>query len=269
MPVAVEIDVAAPSFIEVPDHRLHAIACALAQEDGDDHTAPSKPWSVWPFRDVRSAGLPPGTVRLRLRLNWLDDQRLPAGLGKALPASLRLGKYRCRVARRSYEISTYRSLARGPGLERARLEFHRPVFFRHNGRTGDRIGANLIVGSLARRWNRFSPVDEHLADDVVRALKAVTFIDSVDLRAADVAFAGRSQAWGAVGEVTLGLPSDHALSGAFGTLMRASEFLGVGAGTTSGYGVVMLGQKDLRSRSAERAGGTSIASGQEVGRRSN
>lgn len=240
MPTAVEIDVLAPAFVEIPEQRVHAIACALTEGPGVDHTAQDKPWTVWPFREVETQQVPSGSVSLRLRINWLTDDAPPAALAYAMPDRLQIGKYECQIVGRNYGIAPYPRLATGPGSRRALLDFLRPCVFSRRGRGYPFPDPLLVIGSLARRWNMFSPAELSIPEPLVHALAGALTVEGFDGHTEPVGQAGDSRRVGFVGQVALGLggPQAAVLEAPFATLLRASPFLGVGSGTTRGLGAL-------------------------------
>lgn len=249
MPTSVEIDVLAPRFIEIPEHRLHAIACDLvegwSEGNGSDlHHSQDKPWTVWPFREASKPPVPAGSVMLRLRLNWLEDFAPPDRLTHGMPSGLMLGKYHCDVVDRTYRLAEYRRLWRGPRSRTARLLFHRPTYFRRSGTDALDPDTFLVLNSLAKKWNAYCPPDLRLDPDEVRTLQDVSALVMVDGAIERVNERGRGVRAGFVGEAVIETQGNPAV---FSALMRAAEFLGMGAGTTRGYGVVeaqLLGTGD-------------------------
>lgn len=240
MPTSVEIDIIAPRFIEIPEHRLHAIACDLveghlAEETSKRHRSQDKPWTVWPFRELSLPGIPEGSVALRLRVNWASDSAPPDRLTHAMPSRLRLGSYQCQVLNKTYRLREYSRLLGGPRASAARLLFHRPTYFRRNGTDAVRLDPFLIFNSLARKWNNHCPSDLLLDWEDVKALQGASTLVILDGDVERVRERGRGVREGFVGVATM---EATAQEGLFSSLMGAVEFLGVGAGTTRGYGVV-------------------------------
>jgi CRISPR/Cas system endoribonuclease Cas6 (RAMP superfamily) len=93
----------------------------------------------------------------------------------------------------------------------------------------------LILNSLARRWNNHCPSDLLLDWEDVKTLQGASTLVILDGDVERVRERGRGVREGFVGVATM---ETTAQEGLFSSLMRAVEFLGVGAGTTRGYGVV-------------------------------
>jgi CRISPR-associated endoribonuclease Cas6 len=236
VPTSIEIDVLAPDFVEVPPNRLHALACDLAEgrRREVDHRAQDKPWTVWPLRQVPGSA-PKGSVMLRLRLNWLQDEAPPARLTHRLPATVSLGKYECRVLRKSYELSEYERLATGPVTGAARLAFLRPTYFRRDGVDVAEPDPALLLRSALRRWNLYAPAELAVAERDIRAVIDSSVLTVVEEAWEDVLERGRYRRVGFVGEALLEVEDAWPV---FTRVMRALPYFGAGAGTTRGLGVV-------------------------------
>lgn len=240
MPTSVEIDVLAPRFIEIPEHRLHAIACNLVEGSSSErhsgrHRSQDKPWTVWPFRVVELPGVPGGSVALRLRVNWLPDTPPPDRLTHSMPSTLQLGSYRCRVMGKAYRLAEYGRLIHSPLATVSALAYHRPTYFRRNGTDVIDPDPYLLFNSLARKWNIHCPKALRLDPEDVQELQDAATLMVVEGAVQRVVERGRGVHEGFVGEVVV---QTTAQQRAFSALLTAAEFLGVGAGTTRGYGVV-------------------------------
>jgi CRISPR-associated endoribonuclease Cas6 len=236
VPTSIEIDMLAPDFVEVPPNRLHALACDLVEGRGAgvDHRAQDKPWTVWPLREVPAA-TPAGSVRLRLRLNWLLDDAPPERLTHGLPMTVSLGKYECRVLDKNYRLCEYERMAAGPVTGAARLAFLRPTYFRRDGVDVVDPDPSMLLRSALRRWNLYTPPSLVVPESAIRAVIDSSLLTVVREGRAEVVERGRSRRWGFTGEALLEVSDAWP---AFTWAMRALPFFGVGAGTTRGLGVV-------------------------------
>lgn len=252
MPMVVDVTLLAEPSLRPTPHQLHGLACTLLEGEGADHTGQDKPWTVWPLRVATPATVPDqgrsttgkrnhgsASVELVLRLTWLTDGTPPL-LDRPLPDRLRLGsRFATAVAARTHQTS-YALLADVPPARRAELTFHRPTYFSRSGRNLPLPDPLLVVRSLARRWSQFCPDDLVVPDaDAAELRRSVMLTDaSVHTERVDRGPTGTRS--GFVGQATLTLPRSCPDRTArwFGALCAAAEYLGVGADTPSGFGVV-------------------------------
>ena len=232
---------AEPSLRPTP-HQLHGLACTLLEGDGADHTGQNKPWTVWPLRAAPASTVrsrEPGREPLVLRMTWLPDDDPPLVAG-ALPDQVRLGSRFATVLDARTRQASYAQLMDAPPARRAELTFHRPTYFSRSGRNLPLPDPVLVVASLARRWNEFCPGDLRLPEGEVTQLRRAVMLADFSGHTERVDRDPTATRSGFVGEATLTLPRScsDGVARRFAALCTAAEHLGVGAGTTSGFGVV-------------------------------
>lgn len=229
---------AEPSMRPTP-HQLHGLACSLLEGEGADHTGQDKPWTVWPLRAAGVGDKGTASVALLLRLTWLPDDDPPL-LAHPLPDRVRLGSRTAAVVDAHASRTTFSQLADVPPARRAELTFHRPTYFSRSGRNLPLPDPVLVVASLARRWNRHCPSGIAVPPDDQAAIRRAVMLTDVAGHSERVDRDPTATRSGFVGEATLTLPRSSPDTAArwFAALCSAAETLGVGAGTTSGFGVV-------------------------------
>ena len=128
-------------------------------------------------------------------------------------------------------------LASGNPANRVTLRFDSPTSFKSGGMQVPIPTPDLVFGSLADRWNRFSPVP--LSDEMREFSRTCVAISRYDLRSAPMPHKGGSFRVGGVGEVTYtALAGDRYWHGAMQMLADFAKFSGVGVQTTNGMGQV-------------------------------
>jgi CRISPR-associated endoribonuclease Cas6 len=246
VPTVTEVTLLAEPSLRPTPHQLHGLACTLLEGVGADHNGQDKPWTVWPLRaagpttsDPAAPLLSAPSVPLVLRLTWLPDDQPPPVSG-LLPDQVRLGSRFATVASSNTIQTTFGQLADVPPARRAEMVFHRPTYFSRSGRNLPLPDPVLVVASLARRWNRFCPQELAIPDADVGVLRRTVMLADVAGHSERVDRDPTAIRSGFVGEATLTLPRSCPTSAArwFAALCSAAEFCGVGAGTTSGFGVV-------------------------------
>lgn len=237
MPTAIDLDLRARSKVSALPDRLHGMACALFEGSGADHTAEDKPFTVWPLRKDD-----PDDDRWLLRLNWLPDDPPPQGL--PAPRHLRLGSTVLAVRQRHIHQCTYAEMAAGPPTGRAMLSFCTPTYFSRNGRSYPLPDPVLVYQSLYQRWNQRAPVPCRISEDMWAALRSEVIVGRVDIHTQAIPAAHRMAREGFVGDAVFSVRTEEvAVRVTFAALTRAATFLGVGAQTTRGFGVVTSDQQ--------------------------
>jgi CRISPR-associated endoribonuclease Cas6 len=216
----------------IPGHtpdQLHGLACALLEGDGVDHDSGIKPFTVWPLRQD-----PDGQV-LRLTLLGNDDQS-----GRPIPDRMRLGSQVFEVRQRRDLFVPFASLVGGPLIRQARLSFETPTYFSRNGRDLPLPDPVLVFRSLLNKWNLHAPDHLDIGEAIARDLLDRVVVLDADVHTLSTEAAHRARRTGFVGTVgfSVGSCSDE-IAGAFTALVRAAEYLGVGAQTTRGFGVTI------------------------------
>lgn len=231
---------------------LHALVLLL---DG-----PSRPSARhaqgWLYRQLRAAhpelhdpsGPKPFTVGVGgaaapwLRFTFLDGTLFAAlepALGALPGQTLRLGaaEYPVREVLRNGHPwageSSYADLLAAPHLADAPLEFASPTFFRRQGSNYPLPEPKLVFGSLAERWNAFSPIP--LPDDTFLSLTERLTLRHYRLQSRSAAAISRTV--GCLGRATYHLPRATPEEARWLTALAHSAFYaGVGAKTTLGFG---------------------------------
>ncbi|MFV2194982.1 CRISPR system precrRNA processing endoribonuclease RAMP protein Cas6 [Nocardiopsis sp. LOL_012] len=218
-----------PSGPVRPAH-LHALACTLLEEPGDDHTAQVKPFTAALAGD-------------RLLLSWLDDPTEPE-LPSRPDTSARLGGRTHRLQPGDRNTAPYARLAAAPPSVKVRVEFVTPAYISRAGRQLPLPEPELLLAGLARRWDVYSP--RPLPSKAVTELLGAVHLARHDIRTAAVG-AGSGQRVGFVGRAVFGLPprTSHAAQRAFAALWSFAAFAGAGAQTTHGLGHVRVHVYDL------------------------
>jgi CRISPR-associated endoribonuclease Cas6 len=232
---------AEPSLRPTP-HQLHGLACSLLEGPDADHTGQNKPWTVWPLRAARPSTVHspvPERKSLVLRMTWLPDNDLPA-VARTLPDQVRLGSRFATVTGARTRQTTFDELADAAPARRAELTFHRPTYFSRSGRNLPLPDPVLVVASLTRRWNEFCPVALAVPEADAARLRRSVMLADVAGHTERVDRDPTVTRSGFVGEATLTLPRScpDRVAQWLAALGTAAEHLGVGAGTTSGFGVV-------------------------------
>lgn len=217
------------ALLPTPD-QLHGAACALFEQEHGDHAAQDKPFTA-------AVGRAPHATMLRL--TWLSDVSPPA---LTCVPTVRLGGATARVADLHVTTVTYEALhATSPGRT-ASLSFRSPLMFRRDGRVVPLPDPVLILQSLGRRWNQFAPAELAVTPDVLADLRRQVHLRSFEGRTETALHVHGTATTGFVGDATLGLPATVAQSSAhaLAVLCAAAPFLGCGASTTRGFGLVAV-----------------------------
>lgn len=215
-------------LLPTPD-QLHGAACALLEQGAGLHTAQDKPFTA-AVGQAQHASV--------LRLTWLSDGGAPA---MAQVPSVRLGRTTARVSDLHVTSVTYEELHASPATRAVALSFRSPLMFRRDGRVVPLPDPVLIVQSLSRRWNRFAPPHVALPPEVLAELRQQIHLRRFEGRTETALHVHGTAATGFVGEAVLGLPANTSESAAcaLSTLSTAAPFLGCGASTTRGFGLVV------------------------------
>lgn len=239
MPTAIDLTIRAGRETGPTITQVHGLACSLLEGPNADHQAQTKPWTAWPPRSEGKPHAGGSPAQLILRLNWLDD-RTPPALAAELPDRVRLGGSWFPVAGVRFTRCSYEDLASGPPFRSARLDCHRPTYFSRNGRDLPMPDPVLVVRSLGQRWNAFAPGPLVIDTASLGALESSAVLTEMDGCTESVSEQGRALRTGFVGHCTIGLLSHSPQASVyhFSALIRAAEYLGIGAGTTRGFGVV-------------------------------
>lgn len=211
------------------------------------HALPDhKPFTVSPLRRGAAEGAP-ATTRRRLRVTTLTTEA-GAALLQGIEALCRDGglavlgetTYALDLAaglvRSSQEVD-YSTLGAAPALSTVELLATSPTAFKAGPRNVPLPLPEPLLKSLVVKWNAFSDtgaVDEAAAS----ALLGSVVLARHEIRTARLCLADRSEV-GFVGRIRLQLHDrDPDLQRLFATLMRFSEFAGIGARCTLGMGQV-------------------------------
>ncbi|WP_081620580.1 CRISPR system precrRNA processing endoribonuclease RAMP protein Cas6 [Nocardiopsis potens] len=229
---------------DVAPVHLHALACALVESPGSDHTAQTKPFAAALSPSPASSPLAPASSAAArapdrvLVVGWLDDAGEP-DLAARLGSPVRLVSRPLRLAPAARRAVPYAELAAAPPAVKARVEFATPAYVNRGGRQFPLPDPELLLGGLARRWAAFSPCPLP-----VRAVDEA--MGSVHLARHDIATrtagTGRHRRTGFTGAAVFGLPSSASPEArrAFAALWSFGEFAGVGAQTTHGLGHIRV-----------------------------
>ena len=215
------------ALLPTPD-QVHGAACTLMEQGEGQHTAQDKPFTAAVGRAQRASVL---------RLTWLSDAQQP---GLTQVPTVRLGATTARVADLLVTSVTYETLHATAATRTAALSFRSPLMFRRDGRVVPLPDPVLIVQSLGRRWNQFAPSHVALPPEVLTELRQQIHLRRFEGRTETALHVHGTAATGFVGDAVLGLPATasgsvaHALS----VLGAAAPFLGCGASTTRGFGLV-------------------------------
>jgi hypothetical protein len=236
MPAIIEMRLRPEGSVHPDTRRLHGLACTLFERNDAAHNGQHKPFAVWPLRQD-----PAGQEKWTLRAAWLPD--LPA-TGLLIPPLLRWGPVLCAVAESRQRSVSHAELATGPAEPIARLDFHSPVYFSHNGADVITPEPRLILGSYRRRWNASLPAGDPRAidDDTGRLVHQVVHLSAFDLRTARMDSGHGHERTGFTGTATLRVAPDapDTVRCVFSALMRFAEFGGTGAQTTHGFGATTV-----------------------------
>lgn len=228
MPAEILLRLEHPGALHATPDQVHGAACALMEQGEGQHTAQDKPFTAAVGRAQRA------TV---LRLTWLSDGARPR---LTQVSSVRLGATTARVADLHVTTVTYEALHATPTTRTAALSFRSPLMFRRDGRVVPLPDPALIVQSLGRRWNQFAPAHVVVPTEVLAALRQQVHLRRFVGGTETALHVHGTAATGFVGDAVLGLPATasesaaHALS----VLGAAAPFLGCGASTTRGFGLV-------------------------------
>ena len=232
MPTAIDLVLDRCVPRHTPD-QLHGLACAVLEGEGAEHTAGVKDFTVWPLREE-----PAGQI---LRITLLPDEDCR---GRPIRTPLRLGSHYFDVRRRIDTHITFAELSQSRRHSTSSLTFETPTYFSRNGRDLPLPDPVLVYGGLARRWNQYAPAELQISESARRALLDGVVICDVDIQAVSSEAAHRSRRTGFIGRVEFGLiKSGHQVAPLFSALSRAAQYLGVGAQTTRGFGVVIAGDR--------------------------
>lgn len=236
VPTALELVLASERPVHETADRLHGLACALLEGEGADHTAGAKPFTVWPLRSTAPgrSGLP---AQLLLRLNWLPDTPVPANHQRR--PELRLGGTTLQILRRHERAVPYAALAAAPASSRVVLRFHTATYFSRNGRDFPLPDPILVFQSLARRWNAHCPEPLRIEAELTDRLLSELVVSAAQVETTAHAAAHRQERVGFVGQVEFALLRGTGDTRAtLAALAASAPYLGVGAQTTRGFGVV-------------------------------
>lgn len=238
MPTAIDFDLGTGFHAGSPD-QWHGLACSLLATHNDG-SGPSK-MAVWPTRVDPVDG-----ASVVFRVNWLPDDA-PAPIQVERGSQVRLGNARFTLRSIRSTRAPFARLAAQQPVREARLVFETPTYFSRNGRDYVLPDPDLVFGSVLRRWNAFTPqplrIERELSDELLSSLvvKSVTQLTTVDVEAAH-----GSVRSGFVGDVTFATRSRSAdIQSRFAALAAAADYLGVGAQTTRGFGVVQRSERHV------------------------
>ncbi|MEU4376717.1 CRISPR system precrRNA processing endoribonuclease RAMP protein Cas6 [Pseudonocardia alni] len=227
MPATVDIRLAAGDRdLDVTPVRLHGAGCALF-----GHPAPGAApgFSTGPLVDH-------GDV-VWWRLGWLGAARCPTPTG-----SVRIGPATRRIVGADVAEWSFAQLAAGPPARAAEVDVLSPLYFSRSGRDHPLPDPVLVVGSLARRWNQWCPVESSLTEDELRALTSSVHLTDLDGRTRTSPVRPGQDQTGFVGRVRFAVPraAGATTAAAFAALLRFAEIAGVGAQTGHGFGAVRV-----------------------------
>ncbi|MCX5054665.1 MULTISPECIES: CRISPR system precrRNA processing endoribonuclease RAMP protein Cas6 [unclassified Streptomyces] len=213
----------------VPPAQLHGLACHLLEGAAADHHAQTKPFSITPLIEAPHA---PGNATLAL--SWLNDLTTPP-LDVLKGAEVRLGSQFFTVDDVQPSHAPYTALEALPPTRRATLNFLSVTYFNRSGRWIPLPDPELLYGSLARRWNTFTP--NPLPDALITGLISTVRLTAHELSSAP-ADLGQASRTGFTGQATFTLPhsAPDELAVVFTALSAYAEAAGTGAQTTHGLG---------------------------------
>ncbi|MFZ1755100.1 MAG: CRISPR system precrRNA processing endoribonuclease RAMP protein Cas6 [Caldilineaceae bacterium] len=133
------------------------------------------------------------------------------------------------------QLAAEHLLATGNPANRVTLRFDSPTSFKSGGMQVPVPTPDLVFGSLADRWNVFSPIP--LSDEIREFSRTCIAISRYQLRSVSMPHKRGSFRVGDVGEVTYSaLAGDRYWHGAMQMLADFAVFSGVGVQTTNGMG---------------------------------
>lgn len=133
------------------------------------------------------------------------------------------------------QLAAEHLLAAGNPASRVTLLFDSPTSFKSGGMQVPIPTPDLVFGSLADRWNLFSPVP--LSDEIREFSRTYIAISRYQLRSVPMPHKQGSFRVGGMGEVTYtALAGDRYWHGAMQMLADFAVFSGVGVQTTNGMG---------------------------------
>jgi len=243
MPVAYTLTLASERpFPDASFKQLHGLGCRLLDQPGDpQHTAQRKPFALWP----PAVGPDRSTVRWRINLLARDGEA-EARLRRTLTGELRLCSTPLRLVGVERDDQPYESLRATGGRWDADLRFLSPTYFSRSGRDYLLPDPQLIVRTLAGRWNEHAGAGLAASVDEVAALTRTVLLKAHDVRTVRIAGKHGRTRTGFVGQVRLGLPRDERETGTgtaarlLGTLLAFAPYCGLGASTTHGLGAVSV-----------------------------
>ncbi len=217
--------------------QLHGLGCALFEGSGAEHEAQDKPWTIWPLQIHL-----PGTALLRA--TWLRDHLPPPPtVASGLIGSLRLGSVSMAATSYTARRATYAELSQSEAVSSREFTFQTPTYFGRNGRLYPFADPVMVLRSLSRRWNEFSPSELSVDTGDVDALLDALLLGHFDLRTNEWPGPQGTVRVGCVGTAIYRLlptasPRSRLL---FAALSACAEYLGAGKETTYGFGVVTSG----------------------------
>jgi len=232
MPTAIELNLGPTTELGDPD-QWHGLACHLVGAHAEGGRL--APISVWPTRREPELA---GDATL-FRVNWLDDAVPP--VTRLDSGTVRLGSQRFAVRSATTTQQTYAVLAANAvAAKRVTFSFETPTYFSRRERDLPIPDPELVFASLGRRWDAFCPVGLRIGAQLGQAVCGAVVVDGmrdVNIQVAGAAHASRRRGFTGVVSFSL-LTGDSAARSCFSALSAAAPYLGVGAQTTRGFGVV-------------------------------
>jgi len=218
--------------------QLHGAVVNAIDESPDEHTRQSKPFSVWPLLATEMDRL------VRLRVAWLVDDTIPAGLLNS-QGRWRFGSMNATTCDVEVESVPFKSIASTAPTRASEFTFYSPTYFSRSGRDFPLPDPHLVFGSLVRRWNSHCvdfPIGRDLEEAFVRhiAIDDFSIESQTSMSRRDRSSRGEHEILesGFVGRVAFKLhpAASHEELCAFAAMSQFADIAGVGAQTTHGFG---------------------------------